>query len=65
MNKVARPDEIVVDILTALYDFEIDIYDSGDILGDLISYIFIDLPKKPGEKNENFIVQSAVISRIT
>ena len=55
-NKAAEPDEIVVEMVTALDEFGIDqltgvineIYDSGKIPEELSQSIFIALPKKQG-----------------
>lgn len=53
----AGPDEIVAEMLSALGNFGIDkitevihkIDNSGDILEDFTKYIFVILPKRPGE----------------
>lgn len=54
-NKAEGPDRIIIDILSALYDFWIEkitkinkIYDISEIPENRNSYIFIAIPKKPG-----------------
>lgn len=54
-NKVAGPEGIITEMLTALDNFSIDkiteineIYNSGDIEEDLSRSNFLALPKKPG-----------------
>ena len=72
-NKAAGPDEIVIEMLTALEEFGIEkltdlvneIYDSGDIPEDLSKSIFITLPKKPGAVECELHRTTSLMSHIT
>ena len=65
-NKTAGPDEIVIEMLTALEEFGIEkltdlvneIYDSGDIPEDLRSIFSLPYRRSQVQWNVNYILQS-------